>query len=102
MAAVFIAFLIIGFALPVLPRLCVDLTIFQTLQDYARWKKQGVLLPLMPKGWQQIHPTFKDPDGHYVGVAVYALSYAFNTQGVPPGEVPKSALDSSSRNSRAR
>jgi ABC-type Fe3+ transport system substrate-binding protein len=74
-------------------RLSVDLTIFQTLQDYARWKKQGVLLTFKPEGWEQIDPTFKDVDGQYVGVAVYALSYAYNTQGVPPGEVPKSALD---------
>ena len=70
-----------------------DLTIFQTLQDYARWKKQGALLSFKPDGWDQIHGTFKDPEGEYVGVAVYALSYAYNTLNVPAGDVPKSALD---------
>jgi hypothetical protein len=29
------------------------------LQDYARWKKQGVLLTFKPEGWEQIDPTFK-------------------------------------------
>src|SRR5260370_37764167 len=28
--------------------LSVDLTIFQTLQDYDRWKKQGVLMSFKP------------------------------------------------------
>jgi len=35
-----------------------------------------------PQGWNQIHQSFKDPDGQYVGVAVYALSYAYNTQAI--------------------
>ena len=74
-------------------RLSVDLTTFQTLQDYARWKKQGALLAFKPEGWEQIHPTFKDPEGEYVGVAVYALSYAHNTKAVTQDELPRSALD---------
>ena len=41
-------------------KLSVDLTIFQTLKDYNRWKKQGVLMSFKPEGWDQIHPTFKD------------------------------------------
>jgi ABC-type Fe3+ transport system substrate-binding protein len=75
-------------------KLTVDLTVFQTLQDYDRWKKQGVLLTFKPEGWDQIHPSFKDErDGQYVGVAVYGLSYAYNTQSVPQTQVPKSARD---------
>jgi len=74
-------------------RLSVDLTIFQTLQDYDRWKKQGVLMSFKPEGWDEIHQSFKDPDGQYVGVAVYALSYAYNTQGIPKTDVPISAQD---------
>jgi hypothetical protein len=42
-------------------KLSVDLTIFQTLQDYDRWKKQGVLMTFRPEGWDQIHQSFKDP-----------------------------------------
>src|SRR4030088_2528551 len=74
-------------------KLSVDLTIFQTLQDYDRWKKQGVLMSFRPEGWDQIHQSFKDPNGQYVGVAVYALSYAYNTQAIPGIDVPRSAQD---------
>src|SRR5258707_10872399 len=69
-------------------KLSVDLTIFQTLQDYDRWKKQGVLMSFKPEGWDEIHQSFKDPDGQYVGVAVYALSYAYNTRAIPKTDVP--------------
>src|SRR6266404_8031 len=75
-------------------KLSVDLTIFQTLQDYVRWKKQGVLMSFKPQGWDQIHQSFKDPDGQYVGVAVYALSYAYNTQVIAGIDVLRSAQDS--------
>src|SRR3981189_1645247 len=74
-------------------KLSVDLTIFQTLQDYDRWKKQGVLMSFKPEGWDAIHQSFKDPDGEYVGVAVYALSYAYNTRAMPETDVPASAQD---------
>src|SRR4030088_3037493 len=74
-------------------KLSVDLTIFQTLQDYDRWKKQGVLISFKPEGWDEIHQSFKDPDGQYVGVAVYALSYAYNTQASAGIDVPRSAQD---------
>src|ERR1700730_17639131 len=74
-------------------KLSVDLTIFQTLQDYDRWKKQGVLMSFKPEGWDQIHQSLKDPDGQYVGVAVYALSYAYNTQAIAGIDVPRSAQD---------
>src|SRR5258708_1257793 len=60
-------------------KLSVDLTIFQTLQDYHRWKKQGVLMSFKPEGWDEIHQSFKDPDGQYVGVAVYSLCYGHHT-----------------------
>jgi ABC-type Fe3+ transport system substrate-binding protein len=75
-------------------KLSVDLTIFQTLQDYDRWKKQGVLMIFKPDGWERIDSSFKDdPDGTSVGVAVYALSYAFNTKSASQAQLPKSAMD---------
>src|SRR6266403_3968957 len=74
-------------------KLSVDLTIFQTLQDYDRWKKQGVLMSFKPEGWDEIHQSFKDPDGQYVGVAVYAVSYDYNTRAMPKTDVPASAQD---------
>jgi ABC-type Fe3+ transport system substrate-binding protein len=74
-------------------KLAVDLTIFQTLQDYERWKKSGVLLPFKPEGFDRIHPSFKDADGAYVGVTIGALSYAYNTEKLAATDIPKSALD---------
>jgi ABC-type Fe3+ transport system substrate-binding protein len=74
-------------------RLTVDLTIFQTLQDYDRWNRQGVLMAFKPEGWEAIDPGFKDPDGHFVGVAVNALSYAYNTKSIDAANLPHAALD---------
>ncbi len=74
-------------------KLAVDLAIFQTLQDYVRWKKTGVLLPFKPDGFDQIDPSFKDADGAYVGVWISGLSYAYNTEKLAAADAPKSALD---------
>ena len=46
-----------------------------------------------PEGSDFIDQTFKDPDGHYVGVFVTAVAYAYNPQLVKPTDVPKSAMD---------
>lgn len=74
-------------------KLSVDLTIFQTLQDYDRWKKGGALMAFRPEGWDQIDPSFKDPDGQFVGLAICGLSYAYNTNRLDKAQVPKSAMD---------
>jgi len=74
-------------------KLAVDLTIFQTLQDYVRWKKAGVLRSFKPEGFEQIDPSFKDADGEYLGVWISGLSYAYNTEKLVATDVPKSALD---------
>jgi ABC-type Fe3+ transport system substrate-binding protein len=70
-----------------------DLAILQTAGDFIVWKREGVLAPYRPDGWDTIDQTFKDPDGHYVGVFVTAVAYAYNPNLVKPGDVPKSALD---------
>jgi len=70
-----------------------DLAILQTVQDYIRWKKEGVLASFKPGAWGAIDDSFKDPDGHYVGVFVTSVSYAYNRDRVKPGEVPLSARD---------
>jgi ABC-type Fe3+ transport system substrate-binding protein len=70
-----------------------DLAILQTVQDFIRWKKQGVLGTFKPDGWDSIDQTFKDPDGNYVGVFVTAVAYAYNPSLVTPAQVPRSALD---------
>ncbi|MGL4766774.1 MAG: hypothetical protein ACRCV6_01630 [Formosimonas sp.] len=47
-----------------------DFTMLQTLQDFPRWKKQGVLMDYKPAGWEAVYPSFKDKDGAYSGVFV--------------------------------
>jgi ABC-type Fe3+ transport system substrate-binding protein len=71
----------------------VDMAVLQTIQDYERWKKAGVLLPFKPEGFDKIDDEWKDKDGTYVGVTVNGLSYAYNSTKLPDSAVPKSALD---------
>lgn len=70
-----------------------DMGIFQTVQDFVRWKKEGVLLDFKPAGFDKIDKNFKDKDGAYIGVAVNAHTYAYNPKLVSAADVPKSALD---------
>jgi ABC-type Fe3+ transport system substrate-binding protein len=70
-----------------------DLAILQTIQDFAKWKKAGAMLPFKPAGWDLIDEAYKDDDGAFVTVSVNAITYATNTQWVAAADVPKSALD---------
>jgi len=70
-----------------------DLAVLQTVSDFIAWKKEGVLAAFKPDGWDAIDRTFKDADGHYVGVFVTAVGYAYNPALVQAADVPKSALD---------
>jgi ABC-type Fe3+ transport system substrate-binding protein len=74
-------------------KLELDLAVFQTLQDFVRWKQQGALLEFKPKGFDQIDASFKDPGGAFVAVQVNAHVYAYNPNLVKPEDVPRSALD---------
>jgi ABC-type Fe3+ transport system substrate-binding protein len=70
-----------------------DLAVLQTVQDFIRWKNEGVLARFKPDGFDAIDQTFKDPDGYYVGVFVTAVAYAYNSDAVKAADIPKSALD---------
>jgi len=70
-----------------------DLAILQTIQDFAKWKKTGAMLPFKPAGWDTINEAYKDEDGAFITVSVNAITYAINTQRVAAADVPKSALD---------
>jgi ABC-type Fe3+ transport system substrate-binding protein len=74
-------------------KLAVDLAVFQTLQDFVRWKEQGVLLEFLPQGFDKIDPSFKDANGAFVAVQINAHAYAYNPNLVKPEDVPHSALD---------
>jgi ABC-type Fe3+ transport system substrate-binding protein len=74
-------------------RLEVDTAIFQTLQDFARWKAEGKLLAYKPPGFEAIDASFKDADGAFMGVMVIAMPYMYNTERVASADVPDSAPD---------
>ena len=74
-------------------RLEVDTAIFQTLQDFARWKAEGKLLAYKPPSFEAIDASFKDPDGAFMGVMVIAMPYMYNTERVASADVPDSAPD---------
>jgi ABC-type Fe3+ transport system substrate-binding protein len=71
----------------------VDLAALQTIQDYERWKKRGVLLPFKPDGFDKVDDEWKDKDGAYVGITVYGLAYGYNTSKLRSNDVPKSAAE---------
>ncbi|OXA63930.1 uncharacterized protein LOC110841702 [Folsomia candida] len=72
-----------------------DVTHLQTLQDFDRWKKAGVLLNYKPIGWDQVYPEFKDVDGAYTAIAVIAFSNNINKNlaGTNPAGWPTEAND---------
>lgn len=70
-----------------------DVVQLQTLQDYPRWKKEGVLLNYKPAGWDKIWPTFRDQDGAWTGIFVDAFSNVVNTKLVDQKSWPREAND---------
>lgn len=75
-------------------RLSVDVAHLQTLQDFPRWKREGVLLRYVPPiGWRNIPVDLKDPEGYYTGIGIFSLGYVVNPTLVPAGEVPRTARD---------
>jgi ABC-type Fe3+ transport system substrate-binding protein len=70
-----------------------DMVLFQTAQDFVRWKGQGKMLAFKPEGFDAIDKSFKDPDGAFIVWYVGMLSYAYNAKEVKPENAPKSALD---------
>lgn len=74
-------------------RLEADMALFQTAQDFVRWKGQGKMLAVKPEGFDAVDKSFKDPDGAFIVWYVGTLSYAYNTQQVKAENAPKSALD---------
>src|SRR5262245_31153169 len=74
-------------------KLEVDVAIFQTLNDFARWKSEGRLLAYKPAGFDAIDQSFKDGDGQFYGVMVIAMPYMVNTQHVSATDMPNAAPD---------
>ena len=70
-------------------KLEVDVIVLQLVQDFERWKKEGLLLPFKPEGFDKIDANWKDADGMYVGVSVFAHPYAYNSNLVKPERHPE-------------
>ncbi|MBI2999011.1 MAG: ABC transporter substrate-binding protein [Deltaproteobacteria bacterium] len=70
-----------------------DIAVLQTIQDFVRWKKEGVLVPFKPEAFAKIPSDFKDNDGTYNGIAVIGIIYAYNPKLVDQRDVPKTAKD---------
>ncbi|KAI8633685.1 ABC transporter [Xylariaceae sp. FL1651] len=56
----------------------VDSLILQTLQDYPRLDQEGALLHYLPLNFYNIHPSFRDLQGAWYGVSVFAWSFVWN------------------------
>ncbi|MER5890470.1 extracellular solute-binding protein [Streptomyces sp. NPDC001941] len=50
-----------------------DVVHFQTIDDFPRWKEEGILEQYRPLGWNQIPDTIKDADGFYTGVFYFGF-----------------------------
>ncbi|WP_410641387.1 ABC transporter substrate-binding protein [Amycolatopsis sp. lyj-346] len=51
-----------------------DVVHLQTIDDFPRWKREGVLEPYKPAGWDKVYNQVKDRDGYYTGVFFFAFS----------------------------
>ena len=71
----------------------VDSAMLQTLQDYPRWKGEGVLLNYEPNGFDQLYPAFRDFEGAYYGVTVFAWSTVWNTEKLNGTDAPLDFTD---------
>lgn len=73
-------------------RLVPDVVQLQTLQDFPRWKKAGVLQPYKPAGFSKVHRAFLDPDGAWTGIA--SLSFSLTHDSRQTGaNAPRTAKD---------
>jgi ABC-type Fe3+ transport system substrate-binding protein len=70
-----------------------DIAQLQTLQDFPRWKSEGVLLNYKPAGWDKIYPDYRDEDGAYTGIFVDAFSNVVNSKLLPKENWPTEARD---------
>lgn len=70
-----------------------DVVQLQTLQDFPRWKTEGVLMNYKPVGWDKIYKPFRDDDGAYTGIFVDAFSNVINSKLLAKEQWPTEAKD---------
>ncbi|WON78031.1 ABC transporter substrate-binding protein [Serratia sp. UGAL515B_01] len=54
--------------------LAVDVVQLQEIQNFPRWKDDGVLLQYKPKGYSKVYEPFRDPDGYWVSICVNSFA----------------------------
>ena len=74
-------------------KITADYVQFQTIADYARWDKQGVLLHYKADGFDQVLPSMKAKNGAWAAVNAIPLFYGYNPDKVLAADAPLSALD---------
>lgn len=74
-------------------KVVVDFVTFQAVQEFIRWKHEGVLLPFKMDGYDMLDAGFRDSDGAFTPIGVFAIAPAYNTRLLGSQEAPKSALD---------
>ncbi|MFF7073212.1 ABC transporter substrate-binding protein [Streptomyces pseudovenezuelae] len=50
-----------------------DVVHLQTIDDFPRWKKEGILQQYKPVGWNKVDSRIKDKDGYYTGLFYFAF-----------------------------
>lgn len=48
--------------------------------NMADFVPKGMLVPYKPKGWDKIPENFKDPDGYWTAIDLYAAAFVINTK----------------------
>jgi ABC-type Fe3+ transport system substrate-binding protein len=74
-------------------KLTVDFVTFQAVQEFIRWKREGVLLPFKFEGFEALDPRFRDSEGAYTPIGVFAIAPAYNATVLARADAPRSALD---------
>jgi iron(III) transport system substrate-binding protein len=60
---------------------------------FITWKKEGMLAKYVPAGVDQVPKEYRDPEGYYATWRATLCVMGYNTNIVPPGEVPKGYED---------
>jgi ABC-type Fe3+ transport system substrate-binding protein len=70
-----------------------DFVTFQAVQEFIRWKQEGALLPFKLDGYEALDPRFRDGEGAFTPIGVFAIAPAYNTKLVAAEDAPRSPLD---------
>ncbi|KAK9768197.1 hypothetical protein K7432_001333 [Basidiobolus ranarum] len=69
-----------------------DLAHLQTVQDFPRWKSQGVLMQYKPIGFEYIYDPYKDKEAYYWATHIYYFTNLVSTR-IPLTQRPIEAAD---------